>query len=77
MLSAGELTALFPSAEARKSRGSKTADLTAAKEDELHIYARDCFITRDNGFADRHGTIDFPHEGGVIYGVRPAMWLAR
>ncbi len=77
MLSAAELTALFPSAEARKSKGSKIADRTAAKEDELHSYARDCYLTRDNAFADRHGVIDFPHEGGVIYGVRPAMWLAR
>ncbi len=77
VLSAAELTALFPSAEARKSKGSKIADRTAAKEDELHSYARDCYLTRDNAFADRHGVIDFPHEGGVIYGVRPAMWLAR
>ncbi len=76
-LSAAELTALFPSAEARKCRSSKTAATVASGGDELHIYARDCFITRDNGFADEDGVIEFPHEGGITYGVRPALWLSR
>ncbi|MBQ9358403.1 MAG: hypothetical protein IJT95_02540, partial [Abditibacteriota bacterium] len=77
VLSAPELTALFPTAEARKSRSSITAGRAADVDDGLHFYEKDCYITRDNGFVDRHGVIDFPHEGGVAYGVRPAMWLAR